>query len=140
MRRPLLVLGVALVVLLAGCAGVPAGDDLIEGDPTNEDVAGDDPADGDDGGETDDEAGDGEETAVSVDGELEVHHIDVGQADATLIITPANETILIDTGDWRQSGEGVIEYLEAHGIDRIDHLVATHGHADHIGGHDEIIE
>ena len=140
MRRLLLVLGVALVVLLAGCAGVPAGDDLIEEDPTDEDVGGDDPADGDNDADTDDEAGGDDETAPAVDGELELHHIDVGQADATLIITPADETILIDTGDWRQSGEEVIEYLEAHDIDRVDHLVSTHAHADHIGGHDEVIE
>ena len=75
-----------------------------------------------------------------VDGELEVHHIDVGQADSTLLVTPAGETILIDTGDWPADGQGVIDYLEAEGIDRIDHLVATHAHADHIGGHAAVIE
>ena len=73
-------------------------------------------------------------------GELEIHHIDVGQADATLLIEPSGETMLIDSGDWRQGGSEVIDYLEAHDVDRIDHLVATHAHADHIGGHDEIIE
>ena len=74
------------------------------------------------------------------DDELEIHHINVGQADSTLIITPEGETILIDTGDWPQEGEEVINYLEDLEIDRIDHLVATHGHADHIGGHAEVIE
>ena len=135
MRRVLLVVGVAFVVLLAGCAGVPAGDDTIEEGPVDDDTDVDDPAD-----DNADESESGDDTAPTVDGELELHHIDVGQADATLIITPADETILIDTGDWRQSGEGVIEYLEAHDIDRVDHLVATHAHADHIGGHDEIIK
>lgn len=48
--------------------------------------------------------------------------------------------MLIDTGDWRQDGEEVIDYLEAHDINRIDHLVATHAHADHIGGHSAVIE
>jgi len=138
MRRLLIVLAVALVVLLAGCAGVPAGDDLVEETPTEQD--GDDVPSDDTSDEADSDSDTGEETAPTVDGELELHHIDVGQADATLIITPADETILIDTGDWRQGGEGVIEYLEDHDIDRIDHLVATHGHADHIGGHDAIIE
>jgi len=75
-----------------------------------------------------------------VDGELEIHHIDVGQGDSTLIITPANETILIDSGDWREDGSEVIAYLEAQGINRIDHLVATHADADHIGGHAAVIE
>lgn len=75
-----------------------------------------------------------------VDGELEIHHIDVGQADATLVIEPSGETMLIDSGDWRQGGEDVIAYLEDHNVERIDHLVSTHADADHIGGHDAIIE
>ena len=121
MRRVLLLVGVAAAVVLAGCAGVPGGEVGVETD-------------------ADDETADTSDPPRDVDGELEVHHIDVGQADATLVVTPADETILIDTGDWRQSGAGVIEYLEAHDIDRIDHLVATHAHADHIGGHDAVIE
>ena len=74
------------------------------------------------------------------DGELEIHHLDVGQADATLLVAPSGETVLVDTGDWPDDGEVVIDYLEAEGIDRIDHLVATHAHADHIGGHAAVIE
>ena len=86
----------------------------------------------------DDDRDDGEE--------LEIHHIDVGQADSTLIVTPSNETILIDTGDRYQDGDEyadgqvVIDYLEAEGIDKIDRLVATHPDADHIGGHADVIE
>ncbi|ELZ10245.1 beta-lactamase domain-containing protein [Natrinema thermotolerans DSM 11552] len=83
--------------------------------------------------------GDGTATA-GTGGDLEIHHIDVGQADSTLVITPSNETILIDTGDYRDDGATVVDYLEAHDIDRIDHLVSTHGHADHIGGHPAVIE
>ncbi|WP_254861556.1 ComEC/Rec2 family competence protein [Halovivax gelatinilyticus] len=74
------------------------------------------------------------------DGEFQVHFINVGQADATLLVTPSNETILIDTGHSRDDGAYVLEYLEAHGIDRIDALVATHPHWDHIGGHPAVIE
>ncbi|MFP8951881.1 ComEC/Rec2 family competence protein [Natrialbaceae archaeon A-arb3/5] len=77
---------------------------------------------------------------AAVDGELEIHHIDVDQADATLLVTPEDETILIDTGDWRADGQDVIDYLDAQGVDHIDHLVATHAHADHIGGHAAVIE
>lgn len=73
------------------------------------------------------------------DGELEIHHIDVGQADATLLIGPSGETMLIDTGGYRADGQTVLTYLDNHGIDRIDHLVTTHPHADHIGGHERII-
>jgi len=131
MRQTLLAVLVAGLVCTAGCAGVV--DDLdtdgIETDDAAPTDSGDDRGDRTDG-----------ESVAAVDGELEIHHIDVGQADAALVITPAGETILVDSGDWRQDGTGVIEYLKAHDVDRIDHLVATHGHADHIGGHAAIIE
>lgn len=83
----------------------------------------------------------GEESPETVpDGELEIHHIDVGQGDATLLIGPDDETMLIDTGGFRDNGTKVLDYLADHGIDRIDHLVTTHPHADHIGGHEAVIE
>ncbi|SDJ51631.1 ComEC/Rec2 family competence protein [Natronorubrum texcoconense] len=112
-RRRLAIVMVAGLLVLSGCVGGFG----VSDDP-------EDAASGDD----------------AVDGELEIHHIDVGQADATLLVTPAGETILIDTGDWRQDGQGVIDYLESEDIDRVDHLVATHAHADHIGGHAAVIE
>ncbi|GAB7093924.1 lamin tail domain-containing protein [Halolamina litorea] len=56
------------------------------------------------------------------------------------MIGPSGETILIDTGDWRDDGEDVIAYLEAQGVTRIDHLVTTHPDADHIGGHAAVIK
>ena len=74
------------------------------------------------------------------EGELAVHAINVGQADATLLVTPSNEVVLIDTGHGRDDGEFVLDYLDAHGITRIDYLVATHGHWDHIGGHPAVID
>lgn len=150
MRQQLLVLVVVLAVVFAGCTGLPSGDstdeELLEETPDQDatptpenDEEEERTSDDDDTTEPDDPVDDADMPATA-DGKLTLHHIDVGQADATLITTPANETILIDTGDWRQSGEGVIEYLEAESIDRIDHLVATHAHADHIGGHDAVIE
>lgn len=86
--------------------------------------------------ETDDEPA----ATVDADGDLVVHAIDVGQADATLVETPEDEVILVDSGDWRADGEAVIDYLDAQDIDRIDYLVTTHPHADHIGGHAAVIE
>ncbi|THE66251.1 MBL fold metallo-hydrolase [Salinadaptatus halalkaliphilus] len=150
MKR-LVLLGVVVTMLfVGGCVdGTGQDEGAVSSDGTDElvdpDAAGE-PANS----ETEDEptATDGgdESTAppadseTGVDGELEIHHIDVGQADATLLIEPSGETMLVDSGDWRDGGDGVIAYLEAQDVDRIDHLVATHAHADHIGGHDTIIE
>jgi len=151
MRRLLLLGAVVVLVALSGCADLTGDDrtDDIEGTPADGDDRADDtedtPADGDGGPETGGTgpgSGEGGETAPDRDpaGHLEIHHIDVGQADSTLFVTPAGETVLVDTGDWRDDGEQVIEYLEALGVSRIDHLVATHPHADHIGGHAAVIE
>jgi competence protein ComEC len=118
MRQWVLLAGVAFLVASAGCLGASDG-------------IGDDS-----GSETPAQTG----TGATPSGELKIHHIDVGQADSTLVVTPGGETVLVDTGDWRSDGERVISYLEEHGIEQIDHLVATHPHADHIGGHAAVIE
>jgi competence protein ComEC len=117
------------------------GDEESETTPDSSDDGTGPDDDTDSDGDADDEfdADDGED-GEAVDGSFEVHMIDVGQADATLIIGPGGETMLIDSGDWRQDGSQVIAYLEKEGVDRIDYLVATHGHADHIGGHAAVIE
>ena len=70
--------------------------------------------------------------------ELSVHFIDVGQAKAILIKTPT-QTALIDAGENGQ-GELVLTYLRRQGVERIDYLIGTHPHADHIGGMDEVIK
>jgi beta-lactamase superfamily II metal-dependent hydrolase len=63
---------------------------------------------------------------------LAVHFIDVGQADARLIEADGT-VILVDGGDVSASTE-VQEYLQAEDVEDIDLIVATHPHADHIGG------
>ncbi len=69
---------------------------------------------------------------------LEIHHIDVGQGDATLVIGPDGTTILIDAGAngyfTPDGGKIVFEYLDGLGVDQLDYVVATHRDADHIGG------
>ena len=69
---------------------------------------------------------------------LVVHFIDVGQGDSTLIEFPNGETSLIDGGT-RKSGEKVVKYLKEQNIKKIDYLIATHPHEDHIGGLPEVI-
>lgn len=67
---------------------------------------------------------------------MEVHFIDVGQADAALIQYD-NHNILIDAGDWQ--GNEVVPYLKDKGVSKLDLLVGSHPHADHIGQFDKVL-
>jgi competence protein ComEC len=69
-----------------------------------------------------------------------MHYINVGQSVSTLITSPSGETMLVDTGHYNDDGEYVLQYLQDHGIERIDHLVVSHNDADHIGGNAAVIE
>ena len=112
--RTLLLVG---IVLLAGCSTAVTSDQAPEG-----------PAVGD---------GSAVETA---NGTVEVHFINVGQSVSTLVVGPAGETMLVDTGHYNDDGEYVLQYLRRHDVARIDHLVTSHNDADHIGGNAAIIE
>ena len=72
-----------------------------------------------------------------VNGELEVHFLDVGQADCTLIKCDGY-TMLVDTG-LDDQGTKIQNYLRKQGIERLDYLVLTHSDADHIGSADVIL-
>lgn len=63
---------------------------------------------------------------------LQVHFIDVGQADCALLECDGHY-MLIDGGN-AADGEDVCRYLEAEGVQRLDLVVGTHSHEDHIGG------
>ncbi|KAB3530727.1 ComEC/Rec2 family competence protein [Alkaliphilus serpentinus] len=76
---------------------------------------------------------------ISNDRFLKVHVLDVGQGDSILITTPENKAVLIDGGQ-PQYGPYIVDYLEDQGVDTIDILIATHPHADHIGGLKDVIE
>ena len=65
--------------------------------------------------------------------EVIVHFIDVGQGDSMLIQFPDGQVSLIDGGT-RKAEEKVVKYLNRLGIEKIDYLIATHPHEDHIGG------
>jgi len=69
---------------------------------------------------------------VENNGKLSVYFLDVGQGDSSLIIF-GNKTILIDAGEM-DMGDRVVNDLKSLGVTRIDLLVATHPHSDHIGG------
>lgn len=71
-------------------------------------------------------------------GDLVVHFLDVGQGDAVLLQLPDSRTILVDAGP-NGAGRDVVSYLRKQGIKKIDYLIGTHPHADHIGGLDDVI-
>lgn len=72
------------------------------------------------------------------EGGLSVHIIDVGQGDGIFVELPDGTTLLIDAGE-KQYGQTVIDYITARGYNRIDYLVGTHPHSDHIGGLEQVI-
>ena len=71
--------------------------------------------------------------AFAEDALLELHFIDVAGGDSTFIKLPDNENILVDAGDFA-AGQERVKYLRSIGAGRIDHLIFTHPHDDHIGG------
>ncbi|HYE66019.1 MAG TPA: ComEC/Rec2 family competence protein [Pyrinomonadaceae bacterium] len=70
--------------------------------------------------------------------ELQVHVLDVGQGDSILIVAPGGKSALVDAGV-PGSGRVVLDAMQRYGLKEINLLVATHAHADHIGGADEVI-
>jgi beta-lactamase superfamily II metal-dependent hydrolase len=77
--------------------------------------------------------------AVQPSQNLTIAFIDVGQGDSILVILPNTKTLLIDGGEREGSGK-VLATLQKHGLSHIDVMVATHPHADHIGGLVDIIK
>lgn len=95
-------------------------------------------------------------SAGSTHGRLQIDFLDVAQGDAALLTMPDGSTMLVDAGgrprfdeapgsrgeaeevferDTRSIGEAVVsEYLWWRGLDRVDYLLATHAHADHLDG------
>ncbi|SHI81540.1 MBL fold metallo-hydrolase [Desulfosporosinus lacus] len=79
------------------------------------------------------------QTVTGTNGILQVHFIDVGQADSILLISPDGESILIDGGN-NDDGPEVVSYLKSQGVKELSAIVATHPHEDHIGGLDSVIQ
>lgn len=67
-----------------------------------------------------------------------VSFIDVGQGSSTLLQS-GTSSVLIDAGE-REYGNTVVEFLRSHGIEKLDYVIATHPHTDHIGGLQTVLE
>ena len=73
----------------------------------------------------------------NVEGQLVVHMIDVGQADCFLL-EQDGMTAMVDCGT-RSSGKDAVKYLNNLGITKIDYVIGTHPHDDHMGGMYDVI-
>lgn len=72
------------------------------------------------------------------DGRLDIYFIDVEGGAATLLITPAGESILIDSGypdNGYRDRDRILKQVRAAGLRQIDHAVVSHWHLDHFGNH-----
>lgn len=137
-----------VLVVLTGCTDISSSENQSP-DPTTETETDVTPTQTDDTGPSTDTTQPPSEanppTSVSQsnsspsEGTFEIHYINVGQGDSILVIGPTDEVMLIDTGDYTDDGEIVLDYLQRHDIERIDYLVTTHSDADHIGGHEAVI-
>ena len=74
---------------------------------------------------------------ITVDSELKIYYLNVGQADS-ILIQNEGQNMLIDAGN-NADGENIVEFLQSLNISKIDFLVGTHPHEDHIGGIDDVI-
>lgn len=68
-----------------------------------------------------------------------VRYVDVGQGDCEIVQLPDGRNIMIDGGPNSSQGR-LVTILRTYGIDKIDYLIATHPHEDHIGGLDMVVK
>ncbi len=118
-----IILFVLALLLLAGCAAnkpaVPPGK-------------------GDEGMELIPHSGESSPGPQRLPAEMKVHFLDVGQGDSILIQFPDGRNMLVDAGG-NDDASTVVSYLKKTGVKRLDYLIGTHPHEDHIGSLDTVI-
>ncbi len=70
-------------------------------------------------------------------GKLQIHHVDVGQGDGILLISPLGQTALFDDGNYLNCA-GIKSYLQGLGLTVVDYHFTSHYHSDHIGCIDDL--
>lgn len=68
---------------------------------------------------------------------IKIYYFDVGQADS-ILLTSNNQSMLIDAGT-NDAGATVVKDIKNLGITKLDYVIGTHPHEDHIGGIDDVI-
>lgn len=119
-RSWLLLLGI--LFSLTGCTMVSDGQGLPRAKETSKDNSA--------------QSGSSSVSAGSDSG-LRVHFIDVGQGDSILAESEGH-FLLIDAGE-NDQGSTVVSYLKQAGVKKLDYVIGTHPHSDHIGGLDDVI-
>lgn len=69
--------------------------------------------------------------------EMNVHFIDVGQADC-ILVESAGKYMLIDAGN-NDDADTIVDYLKEQGVKKLEYVIGTHPHEDHIGSLDTVI-
>jgi beta-lactamase superfamily II metal-dependent hydrolase len=74
-------------------------------------------------------------------GKLQLHFMDVGQGDGAVLISPQGQVVLFDAGEdlKLKSCDKPLAYLRQLGINKIDYLIISHYHFDHIGCVPEVL-
>ena len=76
-------------------------------------------------------------------GHLKMYFVDVEGGQATLIVLPSGESLLVDAGWPGNNGRDakrIVEAARSYGLKKIDYLLVTHYHVDHVGGVPELAE
>src|SRR3989441_5686399 len=74
---------------------------------------------------------------------VDIYVVDVEGGNATLLVAPSGESLLIDTGNTGaqpsvRDASRIMEAVKDAGLTQIDHLITTHWHGDHYGGMEEL--
>jgi len=77
-------------------------------------------------------------SAQLANGKLQIHHIDVGQGDGALIVSPQGQIVLVDDGTYTNCSP-FVNYITGLGVTDFDYNFVSHYHADHIGCLDDLV-